>query len=822
MAAAKAGDKRVLSLKFPFGGLHRRSAIQSMPPYTCADALNVRPYDSIAQRLRGGSRPGLIKSHYTQLGSGNPVRMLNAVTIANTNDLTFWVDNFDAPAMSGVWTAASWLNGLPGILPDSAAAVTYSTGALGAVRSALSDLDVSQAYVIELFINPYNQSHQGTYQIFCRMDNSAPVATTAGVILELVMPDASGTYSGSLKYYTGSVLTTNVIFTSGATTVPLAGWFRVIISGNDISCYWLENQVLAATTVGAPAGARFGFSAHATQPLLGGICLMDTFRIQYKTGNNNQSYRRMLAASSNGTLYKEEYLNTMTSVSSNLSLATDVYIQSAERFQKLYIADYGNPKKISLTGVVSAGVLDDASVSDWTALGLNIYDYMVEITNVTGATGDFPSNGGSFAFSVIHATNGLTLTGTTGGAVSATYRVSRCPKIFDPIANTLTKWLPTAGYIELECPLVTCYRDRMVLAGPPTAPHAWFMSRAGDPLDFDYGARDTDTGRAVAGVDTESGLLGEPIKALIQGGDTFLIFGCESSMWILEQDPTYNGQLRNISRTIGVVDKKAWCFGPNNEIIFLSRDGLYLLPPGGQGNPQSISREKLPEELLRLDNTQYYIQLWYDVQDRGVHIFITPVDGSGQFSWWMDWETKGFWPVSLGGTTASAQVYNLDPTHSLYHAASCARDTAVVMGCRDGYLRRYSSGSDICSDENQRFNAYVDYGPIQMGDLMRDGLLAELVGMLGKGTSPLGASGIQYAIYVGETAEAARLATTPFSNNAVANGFWALDGLNYKARPRARGGYFRLRVGVLPGFSGPRWAMEAITAVLEKMGVQRL
>lgn len=772
--------------------------------------------------MRGGSRPGLLKTHYTQLGGGNPVRMLNAVTIANTNDLTFWVDNFDAPAMSSVWTSASWLNGLPGILPDNFASVTYSTGALGAVRSALSDLDVSQAYVIELFIDPYNQSHQGTYQIFCRMDNSAPVATTEGVIMELVMPDATGTYSGSLKYYTGSVLTTNVIFTSGSTSVAQPGWFRVIVSGNNISAYWLENQLLAATAVGGPAGARFGFSAHATQPQLGGICLIDTFRIQYKTGNNNQAYRRLLTASSNGSFYKEEYLDTMIAVSSNLTLASDVYIQSAERFQKLYIADYGNPKKISTTGVVVGGVLDDAGVADWTALGLNIYDYMVEITNVTGATGDFPSNGGSFAFTVIDATNGLTLTGTTGGAVSATYRVSRCPKIYDPIANTLTKWVPTAGYIELECPLVTCYRDRMVLAGPPTAPHAWFMSRAGDPLDFDYGARDTDTGRAVAGVDTESGLLGEPIKALIQAGDTFLIFACENSMWLLEQDPTYNGQLQNISRTIGCVGAKSWCFGPNNEIIWLSRDGLYMLPPGGQGTPQSISREKLPEELLRLDNTQYYIQLWYDVQDRGVHIFVCPVNGNGQYSWWMDWETKGFWPFTLGGTLLAAQNYNLDPTHSLYHAATCARDTAVVLGCRDGYLRRFSSAADRCIDDNQGFNSYVDYGPIQMGDLVRDGLLAELVGMLGKGSSPLGTSGIQYQIFVGASAEAARVNTTPFKNDAVTEFFWQREGLNYKARPRARGMYFKLRLGILPGYTGPRWAMEAITAVLEKMGVQRL
>src|SRR4051812_5943858 len=130
---AQIGSKKIKTLLFPAGGIHRRTAYQSMPPYTTPDALNVRPFDVIKQRLRGGSRPGLIKSHYTQLGSGNPIRMLSAVTYVAANELVEWSDNFDSPTMASCWSTASWIGAAPTILPENVSAVTYGiTG--GVVR----------------------------------------------------------------------------------------------------------------------------------------------------------------------------------------------------------------------------------------------------------------------------------------------------------------------------------------------------------------------------------------------------------------------------------------------------------------------------------------------------------------------------------------------------------------------------------------------------------------------------------------------------------------------------------------------------------------
>lgn len=54
-----AGD--IVEIRFPLGGLNRAHAFQHVEPYTTVDCLNVRSKDVFLERLRGGSRPGLVQ-----------------------------------------------------------------------------------------------------------------------------------------------------------------------------------------------------------------------------------------------------------------------------------------------------------------------------------------------------------------------------------------------------------------------------------------------------------------------------------------------------------------------------------------------------------------------------------------------------------------------------------------------------------------------------------------------------------------------------------------------------------------------------------------
>jgi hypothetical protein len=59
--------------------------------------------------------------------------------------------------------------------------------------------------------------------------------------------------------------------------------------------------------------------------------------------------------------------------------------------------------------------------------------------------------------------------------------------------------------------------------------------------------------------------------------------------------------------------------------VFLSRDGLYMVQPGGGSYPQPISRPVLPQELLNVDYTKNNVSLAYDTQAMGIHLSISPI-----------------------------------------------------------------------------------------------------------------------------------------------------------------------------------------------------
>lgn len=81
------GKKSLFTVIPPLGGLHKRSAYQSQPPYTTPDCLNVRPIDVTDERKRVGKRPGLTKFSATRLGStdGYLIRSLGNVSYTATS-----------------------------------------------------------------------------------------------------------------------------------------------------------------------------------------------------------------------------------------------------------------------------------------------------------------------------------------------------------------------------------------------------------------------------------------------------------------------------------------------------------------------------------------------------------------------------------------------------------------------------------------------------------------------------------------------------------------------------------------------------------------
>jgi hypothetical protein len=234
------------------------------------------------------------------------------------------------------------------------------------------------------------------------------------------------------------------------------------------------------------------------------------------------------------------------------------------------------------------------------------------------------------------------------------------------------------GGVPFGCGLAAAYNDRLVLARD----HVWYMSRAGDIWDFDFSQEDA--AAAIGGSLDNVGQIGSPITALAPFGDDYLVFGCLNELWVLKGDPGAGGVMSNLSRTVGIVGQNAWCITPTGEMVFLSTDGVYVLPSGAGAYPQSLSRDKLPRELMSVDRSRVRVCMAYDVQRRGIWLYLTPDVEQGRH-WFIAWPAgrSGRFGSRCPTTTLSRLCGSTAP----FGARSWSRTTAQAHCCRRAAYR---------------------------------------------------------------------------------------------------------------------------------------
>ena len=67
-------------LRFPMNGKNVNFAASTQPDFTSADLCNVRPFDVLEKRARGGQRPGMRKVFTQCIGNGKPVVKMCQIT----------------------------------------------------------------------------------------------------------------------------------------------------------------------------------------------------------------------------------------------------------------------------------------------------------------------------------------------------------------------------------------------------------------------------------------------------------------------------------------------------------------------------------------------------------------------------------------------------------------------------------------------------------------------------------------------------------------------------------------------------------------------
>ena len=771
--------QRKLEIVFPLAGLNRKSAYRQQTPYSSPDLLNVRAVGTVAGRERGGSRPGLVQSHVDDLGSN--VRMLTQMTLALGDGFTSYSDTFGGLSMSAAWTKATWSAAMPLILSSVPAATIDTSVAEAAATLDTLTIDVAQSYTVEMLVVPWNGAFHGKYRLYLRLNNTTPAIGTAGVVVELTSTGSTGAYSITLSN------ASTVVHTATGTITPRPGWLSVSVSGDNVTVYWCDTEVISSHAVTAPAaGTKVGFGLECS--VASGLNLANVFRVQYYSSGAVNQLRSILVASAGGSLYREEEYRRLTALSTALTLNSGVSLSSAQDGQKLYIADYDHPVAHATDGTVAGTTFDDVAATNWVTAGVVAADMVVVVSNVTGT-----AIAGTYKIASVAA--GTITLSTTAGTGNCSYRIERAPKVYDPLLETLTIMTASTGQVPTGCPLVCRFMDRLVLAGAEIAPHVWYMGRQGSPLDWDYSQEDAQ--RAVAGTASPAGVPGDPITALAPHSDDYLIIGCRNSLWRMRGDPASGGQLDALSHTVGIIGPKAWCLGPDGALVFLSLDGLYALPPGGSSFPVALSRPTLPRELMNLNPDMLTVSLEYDIQGSGIHIYLTLVSSNTQIHWWMDWNRKTFWPLSLSALH--------EPTATCAVQATAIEESGVILGGRDGKLRRMNDLAE--GDCGTAFTSYVMLGPISLNKDLSIGAILSLDGVLA-----VGSGNVTWSLHSALTFEGVSSAA------ASSSGTW-IAGINSTVYPACSG---QACVFKLTGTSGRRWALEQATATLKEGGRRRI
>lgn len=371
---------------------------------------------------------------------------------------------------------------------------------------------------------------------------------------------------------------------------------------------------------------------------------------------------------------------------------------------------------------------------------------------------------------------------------------------YDPATHTVYRWQASAGTLPFDSagntPLLICrWRGSIVLSGLLLDQQNWFMSRLGDPTDFNYKPASFSAAQAVSGNNAPRGLVGDKITALIPASDDVLIFGCDHEIWAMRGHPNDGGQIDQISKSVGMAWATAWCQDPEGAVYFLSNQtGVYRME-AATATPVRIGRA-IEQDLEAINTGENVIHMQWDHEFQGLKLWVTPAAAPGATThYFWDQRTGGWWPDAFGDT-------NLDPLCSAVYDGNLPTDRKMLTGCWDGYVR-FQDRSAV-DDDGTAISSYVFIGPIltrNFDDITLRSIQTVLASVSGS---------VTWSVHVGATAEAALAAP------AVRSG--TFPGGRSLTFPVEKGGhavYLKLS-------STNRWAMEWVRVLLTGRGLVRM
>lgn len=523
-------------------------------------------------------------------------------------------------------------------------------------------------------------------------------------------------------------------------------------------------------------GSRPGLVNIGADSLGGPIWMLQTCRFFQDEQNKSR-----LVASALGNIYMENDNGQMVLAVANAGISSYNQVMAVDALQKLYIINTGR-----------------SASQDWPTAANENYDRDACDALLAAVAAGAPIDEAAYNTFQRSCYFGDSAHRAASPTVTARLALDGAPLVYDPKTKTIAALTASAGSVPLNCTIGVLYRGRLWLAGQKDNPQEWFASRAFDFTDWNYGVDQGDELRATSSQNSVAATISGPITALAPHGDSCIVFATKTSLWILQGDPT-TGQVRNLSYEAGIVDKFAWCHTPDGWLVFLSQDGIYTIANQcSEGRPDQMSRIPLPEELLNVNTDVYSVSLVFDVRRGGINVFLTPnfPDADSSQHWWIDWNHKSFFRVEFANSIH-------DPMVVCHRRDLSDTNSATMLGCRDGVIRRFSYNSE--TDDGLEFDSFFVY-QFLCGEGDEE---LKISGIVAKGAS--GSNIVTCEICPGFSAEDA------YASTALETLTWDFSErlLTPNTRMFLRANDFMVRVSA--GTPGLKWALEQVVLNIDKV-----
>lgn len=666
-------EKQLVPVTSPIKGVNTVVNREGQPPDTCWNALNMVPFDRWG-RKRVAQRPGL-NDPFPGWTTGTGTFVQNLSTVNNI----FYPGQSGTTIVSGITTTnhTALIPVNPQIPLTITLISTYNVSSGNFNNFGRVDVSLFGSVVGFGTLNATGVIGAGSNNVGDTIGGVTTQAASGGKIIYTATttihynPNRSGAATSIITSIPGSMLTTTNVTTTDS---PASMQITIATNNGAVSVVYQVVPGLAG-----PMGAN--------------------------------AYNTYLVAVEGGYVYLNTPVVPPAKASNQATppLLTTVPVAAARVFNEVFFVDGVNlaqldiPTAAMVPYFATAGVTPNSNTA--------VTSQLINTLNQSGGVARLITvNPNGFLVGDVVTIAGVSTAGWNG-SYAITSVLNPTNFFFNISAGTTTPATVTGnstatGPFRLgntSCCLACTWRGRLVLAGDSGSPQNFYMSRAGNAFDWNYGA--TDAQAAVAGNLSTSGSIGEPITALIPFSDDVMMIGCTHSIWLLQGDPAQNGTIVPISSNVGVVGANGWTKDSFDALYFLGTDGLYTVRPLWEQwqPPKLLTGMNLDQYFAALSTSHSLITLVWEEDAHYLHLFATPIDDVtvGTHLIW-DTRNEGLWPQQyplVAGPTASV----------LWYSDGNPVNRGVLLGGWDGEIRRLDQVA--LDDTGDTINATLTFGP---------------------------------------------------------------------------------------------------------------